>query len=301
MVAKQLVFDDSKMPFFKMNGCGNDFVVLDGRGNGALSAALTPELRRLIASRGEGIGCDQLLVILDGAEGIDAVMDVYNADGSSSLACGNGARCIALLLGESRIGTEIVLQAGERQLECRITGNGQVCVDMGIPVFSPDAIPLSLPVEDGAVLSPALFAPPMLQPADIAGAVSMGNPHCVFFFNEANALNDIDLASLGPLLEYHDAFPERANISFVHVGADGSFHLRVWERGAGATLCCGTAACAAFALARRHGLCARTTRAHLPGGTLELHQRENDGHILMGGAAVLEYEGVFDALERRVA
>ena len=301
MVAKQPVFDDSKMPFLKMNGCGNDFVVLDGRGNGALSAALTPELRRMIASREAGIGCDQLLVILDGAEGVDAVMDVYNADGSSSLACGNGARCIALLLGESRVGTEVVLQAGERRLECRITGNGQVCVDMGIPVFLPEAIPLSLSVKDGAVLSPASFVPPMSRPADIAGAVSMGNPHCVFFFDEANALDDIDLATLGPLLEYHDAFPERANVSFAHVEEGDSLRLRVWERGAGATLCCGTAACATFALARRHGLCARTTRVHLPGGTLELHQRESDGHILMGGAAVLEYEGVFDALERRVA
>lgn len=301
MVGKQSIFKDSKMPFFKMNGCGNDFVILDGRGSGALNAALTPELRRVIASRETGIGCDQLLVILDGAEGVDAVMDVYNADGSSSLACGNGARCIALLLGESQVGTEIILQAGERRLECRITGNEQVRVDMGAPVFSPNVVPLSLSVEDGASLSPALFVPPMLQPADIAGAVSMGNPHCVFFFNEAGALDDVDLVTVGPLLEHHDAFPARANISFVHVESEDSFRLRVWERGAGATLCCGTAACATLALAIRHDLCARTARAHLPGGILELHQREKDGHVLMGGAAVLEYEGVFDALEQRVA
>lgn len=301
MVAEQPIFNDSGMPFYKMNGCGNDFVILDKRGSGALGVALTLELRRAIASRETGIGCDQLLVVLDGAEGIDAVMDVYNADGSSSLACGNGARCIALLLGESRVGAEIVLQAGGRRLECRITGNEQVRVDMGMPVFSPDAVPLSLPIEDSASLPPALFTPPMLQPADIAGAVSMGNPHCVFFFNKASTLDDVDLATVGPLLEHHDAFPERVNISFAHVEAEDSFRLRVWERGAGATLCCGTAACATLALAIQHDLCARTVRAHLSGGTLELHQRENNGHILMDGAAVLEYEGVFDALKQRVA
>ena len=289
------------MPFIKMNGCGNDFVVLDMRGDKSFGQDFTPDLRRAIASRETGIGCDQLLIILDGAEGFDAVMDVYNADGSPSLACGNGARCIALLLGKSRIGTEVVLQVGERRLECRITGYEQVCVDMGEPVWTPDAIPLSLPIKDSASLSPSLFTPPMSRSADIVGAVNMGNPHCVFFLNEADVLDDINIAVVGPSLEHHKAFPERANISFVYVEAEDSLRLRVWERGAGATLCCGTAACATIALARRHHLCDREIRAHLPGGILDLHQRESDEHILMSGAAILEYEGVFDVLERCVA
>ena len=301
MVAKQSTSNDSKISFIKMNGCGNDFVVLDARGNDSFGQFLTPDLRRAISSRETGIGCDQLLVVLDGIEGVDAVMGVYNADGSPSLACGNGARCIALLLGESRIGAGVVLQAGGRRLKCHITGSEKVRVDMGAPVWMPDAIPLSLPVDDGASLAPALFTPPMSRTADIVGAVSMGNPHCVFFFKEADVFDDINIAVIGPSLEHHEAFPERANISFVYIEEEDLLRLRVWERGAGATLCCGTAACATIALARRHRLCDRTIQAHLPGGILDLHQRESDGHILMDGAAALEYEGVFDILERCVA
>ena len=289
----------NNLPFFKMNGCGNDFVVLDGRSR---SLDLTPQLCRAIASREEGIGCDQLLILLPSSDGqSDAIMDVYNADGSPSNACGNGARCVALLLGDSRVGAEVTLQAGERRLPCRITGTEEVCVDMGAPDWNPETIPLALPVQDAACLDPMHFTPPMTHAADViaVGAVSMGNPHCIFFFEEREVWEGIDVEAVGAALERHDAFPQRANISFVHIEAEDSLRLRVWERGAGATLCCGTAACATHALAIRRGLGAPESHAHLPGGSLLLRQRESDGHILMSGHGTLEYEGVFDVTSLR--
>ena len=281
--------DGEHPPAFRMNGCGNDFIVFDAR---ALPFSLSPQECRAIASRETGFGCDQILIIAPGGAGNDARMRVHNADGSQPEACGNGARCVALLLGEGRIGREIVLSTGERNLHCRIVADDQVCVDMGAPISGASAIPVSVPLRDGNWLDPSLFVPPMPCAANIAGAVSMGNPHAVFFLPTADALQEIDLETIGPILEKHDAFPARANISFAHIEARDVFTLRVWERGAGATLCCGTAACAAHALALRRGLCAPAARAHLPGGILHLQQRQSDGHILMTGHASLDARGL---------
>ena len=281
--------DAAHPPAFKMNGCGNDFVVFDARESDFLPP---PEACRAIASRRSGPGCDQILVVAAGAEGSDAAMLVRNADGSPAAACGNGARCVALLLAQGEAGRQIVLDAGGRRLLCRITADGEVCVDMGAPAWGAEAIRLSVPLQGGVWLDPARFAPPMPAAADIAGAVSMGNPHAVFFLASAEALNAIDLAAVGPALEHHAAFPDRANISFAHVRARDAFDLRVWERGAGATQCCGTAACAAHALAARRGLCDAETEAHLPGGVLRLRHRREDGHILMTGPAALDAQGL---------
>lgn len=279
-----------------MNGCGNDFVVLDARKH---AISLTPQKIRAIASRETGIGCDQILVIGSGRDGSDATMEVYNADGSQPDACGNGARCVALLLGIEQGDKKILLDAGDRKLSCRLIGANQVCVDMGKPEWRPDAIPLSVPLDDTAAINPDLFSPPMLEAADDVGSVNMGNPHGVFFFSKQEDLQKIDLETLGPALENHSIFPARANISFAHIEAREKIILRVWERGAGATLCCGTAACAAYAIAMRREMCAREACVHLPGGVLQLRQQEDDGDILMIGHAKLDFEGVFDPFEIR--
>lgn len=281
-------------PFFKMNGCGNDFVVFDGR---STNFSPSPELCHAIASRGEGVGCDQILVIEPGDDMNDATMHMYNADGSEPEACGNGARCVALLLGEGQVGKEIVLKTRERRIFCKITGENQVRVDMGAPDWNPETIPLAVPTQDATCLDPMLFAPPMPYYADIAGAVSMGNPHGIFFFNEREKLQSLDLKTVGSALEHHLAFPQRANISFGYIESRNSIELHVWERGAGATRCCGTAACAAHALAVKLGLCDQETQVRLPGGILQLSQRERDGHIFMTGHAALDFEGVLDPMD----
>lgn len=290
LISSLLTASGSGAAFFKMNGCGNNFLVMDARGDGESASGLAPIVKDVITSS-EGVDFDQMLVLREGGEGVDAVMDMYNADGSSSEACGNGARCVALLLGESRIDARIVLQAGVRRFFCQIIGNERVRVDMGAPEWRPGAIPLFLPasVEDGSNLDPGLFPIPELHNVGVVGAVSMGNPHGVFFFKEATALNSIELKTIGPLLERDRAFPNRANISFAYIEARDSLRLRVWERGAGATLCCGTAACATHALARRHGLCDKESQVHLLGGTLDIYQRESDEHIFMSGHAAFEY------------
>ena len=281
--------DAAPPPAFRMNGCGNDFIVLDAR---RAPLRLPPETCRALASRRPGPGCDQILVVGPGTAGSDATMRVYNADGSQSGACGNGARCVALLLAEGEAGREIVLDAGGRRLFCRVAAAGEVCVDMGAPVWEAEAIPVAVPLRAGAFLDPGAFAPLLPGGAGLAGAVGMGNPHAVFFLAEAEALQSLDLEGIGPALERHAAFPGRANISFAHVRARDAFALRVWERGAGATLCCGTAACAAHALAVRHGLCGPEAEAHLPGGVLRLRHRREDGRILMTGPACLDSQGL---------
>lgn len=288
-----------KLPFFKMNGCGNDFVVIDTREH---SLSLTPQQFSAIASRKTGIGCDQILIIGPGKQDSDATMDVYNADGSKPDACGNGARCVALLLGNEQGDREIVLDAGARTLSCWTIDKNQICVDMGAPKWGAVAIPMSLPLEDGAIMDPDLFTPPLFPSADCAGAVNMGNPHGVFFFSRKKDLQNLDLEAIGPALEHHTVFPNRANISFAHIEAENLIVSRVWERGSGATLCCGTAACAVFAIAVRRALCAKNIQIHLPGGVLQMRKKENNEHILMTGHAALDFTGMFDLEEmRRIA
>lgn len=271
-------------PVFKMNGAGNDFIVFDAR---QTPLTLSAEQCRALADRDGGIGgCDQILVIEAGSGGSDAFLRVWNADGSASAACGNGARCVALLLAGGVIGREIVLDTGERLLVCRVVGEGEVRVDMGAPIWEAERIPVA-----GAV-SAAVFAP--LLPAGVSAvdAVGMGNPHGVCFMESAEALARVGLERVGAALERHEVFPQRANISFAWVAARERLEARVWERGAGATLCCGTAACAVFACARRRRWVEASARVCLPGGELLLEERAEDGHILMSGAAALDAEGL---------
>jgi diaminopimelate epimerase len=271
------------VPFRKMNGLGNDFVVLDARQR-ALS--LTPDTVRAIADRKNGIGCDQVIAIEPSASA-DAFMRIFNADGGEVGACGNAARCVAALLAGERGTPQVSIETESGMLAATVNGDGSVTIDIGAPRFNWDEIPLSEPFHDtrrielqlGPIDDPVLHTP---------SVVNVGNPHCIFFVENVEAH---DLARFGPLLEHHPLFPERANISLAQVTGPGSLRLRTWERGAGLTRACGTAACAAAVAAARRGLTSRAVTVTLPGGDLRIDWREDDDHVLMRGPYALDHEG----------
>ncbi len=283
------------IPFLKMNGLGNSFVVIDARLH---PVALDAESARVIADPACGVGCDQV-IMLEPAERADVFMRVFNADGSEVEACGNAARCVAWLIardtgaGRVRIETAAGLLAAElrnapadESAEAADGTTGLVRVDMGRPRFRWDEIPLAEEFHDtrmielqvGPIDDPILYSP---------SVVNVGNPHCIFWVENVDA---VDLGAIGPILEHHPIFPERANISIAQVTTPRSMTLRVWERGAGLTLACGTAACAAAVAAARKGLTLRHVIVTLPGGDLDIEWAEDD-HILMTGPTELEYEG----------
>ena len=276
----------SEIDFIKMNGLGNDFAIFDGRERGVtFSAAQTCA----IANREDGIGFDQL-IILEPSDQADVFMRILNADGSEVDACGNATRCVArLVAGEvGRPGVAIETNAGV--LAAQILNDEQVTVDMGMPKFDWQDIPLAEEFRDtrmielqvGPIDRPQLHSP---------SVVNVGNPHCIFWVDK---LERHDLGKLGPMLENHPLFPERANISLAHVTSKNALTLRVWERGAGLTKACGTAACAAAVAAARKTLTGRNVAVSLPGGDLQIHWRERDDHILMTGPIEVEYQGKID-------
>lgn len=271
----------AKVPFLKMHGLGNDFVVLDARRE---AIALDGAAIRRLADRHTGIGYDQLIVLEPPREATARLfMRVRNADGSSAEACGNAARCVAWLLhcqnGEARMRIETA--AG--LLEAEIMPDGQVAVDMGPAHTGWREIPLAR-AEDTLCVDLALG--PVSEPV----CTNVGNPHATFFVEDVEA---IDLSEVGPLLERHPLFPERANIGVARVEDETHLRLRVWERGAGLTRACGTAACAALVAASRRGLAGRQGTVKLDGGSLDIRWRE-DGHVIMIGPAALSFEGTFD-------
>lgn len=269
--------------FIKMNGLGNDFAIFDGREN---SLSLSAEQAAFVADRSHGVGCDQV-IILESSDKADVFMRILNADGGEVDACGNATRCVGrLVAGElNRAGITIETNAGI--LVAQIIGADQVTVDMGVPNFDWQKIPLQEEFRDtrmielqiGPIDAPVLHSP---------SVVNVGNPHCVFWVADVEAH---DLATFGPMLENHPIFPERANVSLAQVTSKNSLKLRVWERGAGLTEACGTAACAAAVCAARKKLTGRNVSISLPGGDLQIHWREADDHILMTGPVELEYKG----------
>ena len=270
-------------PYLKMNGLGNDFVVVEAR-----SAAFEPteaEVRR-IADRTAGIGCDQLVSIERSARA-DARVRFWNADGGEVGACGNGARCAAWLLMKASGRGTATLEVGERVLHASRAGERAVTVDMGAPGLDWPDIPLEeamdtrgIELEYGPRGAPVLHTP---------GAVSMGNPHAVFFVADAEGA---PVREAGSLLERHPLFPEGANIGFCEVRGRDRVRLRVWERGAGETAACGTGACAAAVAAHRRGLTDRRVEVLMNGGPLTVHWREADGHVLLTGPVALDGTGV---------
>lgn len=276
--------------FLKMNGLGNEITVLDLRGTGL---RVSPAEARAIAADPRS-RFDQLMVLHDPrSPGTDAYLRIYNTDGSESGACGNGTRCVAwAMLADPAMapaaGPALLLETKAGFLPTMREGERTFTVDMGAPRLRWDEIPLRDPFHDtrsielqiGPIDAPILHTP---------SAVGMGNPHAVFFVDDPEAY---DLSRIGPLLENHPIFPERANISLARVAAPDHIVLRVWERGAGLTRACGSAACAALVAAARKRLTGRSARVTLPGGDLLVAWRESDGHVLMTGPVELEHEGI---------
>ncbi len=268
--------------FYKMNGLGNDFVVVDAR---AQRLKIGAAAAKRIGDRHRGVGFDQLLVIEPASGAGDAVMRIWNPDGSVAEACGNGTRCVAdLLLKESGKSSLSLLTDGGL-LTCRRTTDGRVTVDMGEPKLDWQDIPLAermdtrtLDIQLGPIDAPVLSGP---------SAVNMGNPHCIFFVANAEAH---DLKKIGPMIEHHPLFPERTNISLAQVKSKGEIRLRVWERGVGMTLACGSAACATTVAAARRKLSDRKVKIVLDGGPLDIEWRD-DNHVLMTGPTELNFTG----------
>ena len=262
----------SGLPFMKMHGLGNDFVVIDGRAGGP---AVTPALARALADRHRGVGFDQLAVI--GADGAaDLRLDFLNADGSASAACGNATRCIARWEMERTGKAALAIATARGLLHAVDAGNGRTAVNMGHPETDWDRIPLAGPAD-------TLHLP---LPGDPA-ATGMGNPHCTFFVADVAA---VDLAAFGPAHETHPLFPERTNVQVVQVLSPARLRMRVWERGTGITLASGSSSCAVAVAAARRGLAGRHVTVILDGGELDVSWRE-DG-VWLTGPSVHVYDGV---------
>lgn len=266
------------MNFLKMHGLGNDFVIIDQRAG--LQAFSAEQVAR-ISDRHFGVGCDQL-ILLEPSEKADLFMRIYNPDGSEAESCGNATRCVADLLMKQEGNGACIIETRGGILDCRRAAGMQVSVDMGSPRLEWRDIPLS---EEKDTLHLGIGQGEVQDPV----GVNMGNPHCVFFVNK---VEDIPVDTLGPDFERHPLFPQRANISFAEVTGGASIRLRVWERGAGITLACGSAACATIVAAVRRGLISgRTADIQMDGGALRLEWRESDGHVLMTGPVSYVFEG----------
>jgi diaminopimelate epimerase len=274
------------IPFRKMNGLGNEFIVFDGRAD---AVRLPPETIRRIG-QADGLGFDQMITIEKSRLGADAFMRIHNRDGGEVDACGNATRCIGRLIMDETGAENATIETNAGLLRAYDTGKRDtVTVDMGVPRFAWNEIPLAEAFRDtraielqiGPIDAPILHSP---------SAVNVGNPHAIFWVDDVDAY---DLAKIGPMLEHHPIFPERANISLAHVTARDAITVRTWERGVGLTRACGTAACAAGVAAMRKGLTDRRVTVTLPGGPLLVEWRE-DGHVWMTGDVEEEFSGTVD-------
>jgi diaminopimelate epimerase len=279
--------------FLKMNGLGNEIVVVDLRG---VAGEIAGPDAAAVAARPES-RFDQLMAIHDPVSAeADGRLLIYNTDGTRAQACGNGTRCVAWAMSDDREmgrphGEPLLLESEGGPLRVTRAGPESFTADMGPPRLRWDEIPLAEPFADtrtielqvGPIDAPILHSP---------SAVSMGNPHAIFWVDDPAAY---DLGRLGPMLENHPIFPERANISLAAVRAPDRIELRVWERGAGLTRACGTAACATLVAAARKRLTGRRSTVSLPGGDLLIEWREADGHVLMTGPTAFEHEGILPA------
>lgn len=261
--------------FVKMHGCGNDFMIIDAR---RAIMPLSPFRISALGDRRRGIGWDQLIVLEPPRHpGAVTLMRIFNPDGSAAGACGNATRCVAALLDREGDGNRLGIETVSGLLTAQRLADGSIEVDMGAPALGWQDIPLAEPCD-------TLHLPLPDDPA----AVSMGNPHATFFVDDVDAIE-----TRGAGLERDALFPERANIGFAQVLDRETIRLRVWERGAGLTLACGSGACAALVNAARRGLTGRRARLVLDGGALDIVWRD-DGHVLMAGPAVTSYTGTVD-------
>lgn len=281
----------STIPFLKMNGLGNDFIIIDNRlpDKSARLVEMTDGLVRSLSDRDTGIGCDQL-IMLEHSDKADIFMRIYNAQGGEVDACGNATRCVGWLLKVETGRPTSSIETNAGLLGAVVQASGDVSVDMGVPKFGWQDIPLAEEFHDtskielqlGPIDDPVLHSPCV---------VNVGNPHCIFWVDD---LDGHDLAQVGPFLENHIMFPECANITLAKVESENEITIRVWERGAGLTKACGTAACATIVCAVRRNFTNRFALINLPGGPLQMEWRESDSHVMMTGATELEYAGEFD-------
>ena len=271
----------TELPFTKMHGLGNDFVILDVRRQPLeLSAAQA----RTIADRHTGVGCDQLILMEPPRNGrADVFMRIYNTDGSESAVCGNATRCIAALIMAEGGRSSATVETVAGLLEAGTTADGNIVADMGRARFDWHDIPLA---EARDTLHLGIEVGPLKDPV----AVSMGNPHAVFFVEDAEA---IPLEACGPAVERHPLFPEATNVEVAQVLARDTIRLRVWERGTGVTQACGSGACATLVAANRRGLSDRTAEVVVDGGRLGVAWLDN-GHIRMTGPVAIAFTGTID-------
>jgi diaminopimelate epimerase len=273
--------------FTKYHGLGNDFILIDNRT--AKTPKITPEQAVQFCDRHFGIGADGVIFALPGEKDTDYTMRIFNSDGSEPEMCGNGIRCLAAFLadleGISRTKDAYRIHTLAGVITPQLTPDGQIKVDMGLPRLLAGEIPTTLAAADAKVIN---------QPLEVEGqtwevtCVSMGNPHCITFVDDVAA---IPLETIGPKFEHHSVFPQRTNTEFIQVVSRDYLKMRVWERGAGITLACGTGACAALVAAVLTGRSDRTATVELPGGCLEIEWSEVDQRIYMTGPADRVFTG----------
>lgn len=278
------------LAFTKYHGLGNDFILIDNRHScqPSIDAATAVQM----CDRHFGIGADGVIFALPGSERADYTMKIFNSDGSEPEMCGNGIRCLAQFLadlnGEQTPGKTYQIQTGAGLIQPQLLGGGQVRVNMGIPQLHPAAIPTTLAAGEDQVVNQTLTVANHSWPVT---CVSMGNPHCITF---VEAVDSLDLVNMGPQFEHHEAFPQRTNTEFIQVVNPNYLKMRVWERGAGITLACGTGACAAVVAAVLTARSQPQCTVELPGGCLEIEWSSADQHVYMTGPAQRVFSGHYD-------
>ncbi|CAO2816185.1 unnamed protein product [Amaranthus hypochondriacus] len=279
--------------FVKYHGLGNDFILVDNRDS--IEPKVTPEQAVKLCDRNFGVGADGVIFAMPGTNGTDYTMRIFNSDGSEPEMCGNGVRCFARFIAELENlhgRHSFTVHTGAGLIVPEIQDDGQVKVDMGEPILTAADVPTKLPAnKDPAVVKSDLVVDGETW---VVTCVSMGNPHCVTFGRKGEqnlVVDQINLADIGPKFEHHDVFPARTNTEFVQVFSRSHLKMRVWERGAGATLACGTGACAVVVAAVLEGRAERNCTVDLPGGPLEIEWREEDNHIYMTGPAEVAFYG----------
>jgi diaminopimelate epimerase len=275
--------------FSKYQGLGNDFILIDNRH--AVEPIITPEQAIAMCDRHFGIGADGVIFALPGKANIDYTMRIYNSDGSEPEMCGNGIRClakfIAALEGNTDVHKSYQIDTLAGLIVPKLESNGEVTVDMGEPELSAPKIPTTLDGGEGKVIA---------QPLEVGDrswsvtAVSMGNPHCITFVDDSQA---IALEQIGPLFEHHAVFPQRTNTEFIEVIKPDYIKMRVWERGAGITLACGTGACASVVAGVLNHKCDRSCTVELPGGCLQINWSAIDNRVYMTGPATKVFQGQY--------
>jgi diaminopimelate epimerase len=274
--------------FSKYHGLGNDFILIDNRHSN--DPLVSPEQAVKMCDRHFGIGADGVIFVLPGTDDTDYTMRIYNSDGSEPEMCGNGIRCMAMFItdleGEAIVDKTYRIHTLAGVICPTIKGNGNVRVDMGEPFLLAQQIPTTLTETDGIVIKQPLS----VQGQDyLVSCVSMGNPHCLVFVDDVAS---IDLTKIGSDFETHPVFPQKTNTEFIEVINNNYVKMRVWERGAGITLACGTGACATVVAGVLNQKCDRNTTVELPGGCLDIEWNQSDNHVYMTGSATKVFTAV---------